>query len=106
MDQQPVIAAWVSKAGRRNVQWPIFVYDERDRRLPAVLSELSYDGCQVRLEHPLGVGEDVILVHPELGEIMAEVRWWTAGRSGMRFADMSASNAEAIGPETRSAATR
>ena len=106
MDQQPVIAAWISRAGRRNVQWPIFVYDERDRRLPAVLSELSYDGCQVRLEHPLGVGEDVILVHPELGEITAEVRWWTAGRSGMRFADMSARNAEAIGPETRSAATR
>ena len=93
MNQQSVIAAWVNRAGRRDVQCPIFVHDGQDRRLPAVLLELSYNGCQVRLDEPLDVGEDVILVHPELGEITAEVRWWTAGRSGMRFAEAAARSA-------------
>ena len=85
MDQQRVIAAWVEKAVRRNVEWPIFVRNLQGEPLPAILSEITSDGCQVRLGQRLEVGEHVILVHPELGGLGAEVRWWTAGRCGMRF---------------------
>ena len=85
MDQQRVIAAWVEKAGRRRVQWPIVVRSRNGEPIQAELSEVTSDGCQVRLAHPLEVGEHVVLVHTELGGVRAEVRWWTAGRSGMRF---------------------
>ena len=87
MDQQRVIAAWMNKAGRRYVEWPIFVSDAQDERVAALLSELSHDGCQLQLEQPLEIGDEVVLVHPELGELEAEVRWWTGGRAGLRFTD-------------------
>ena len=87
MQGQRVIDAWLQSAGRRYVNWPILIFDTEDRRLPAVLSELTDDGAQVLIEQRLDAGEQIVLVHDELGEMTAEVRWWTAGRAGLRFED-------------------
>ena len=50
-----------------------------------VITDISRQGCQLRTEVPLRVGETVTLKHDVLGSVSAQVRWACAGRAGLLF---------------------
>lgn len=71
---------------RRGLDLPAFVYRNDDSRLPVIIKDLSYDGCQIQIREQLVAGEVIVLVHASLGEVTAEVRWTAASRAGLSFA--------------------
>ena len=50
-----------------------------------VISELSYEGCQLISPHEFVRGETVKFVVPGRGEILAQVRWVRGGKAGAQF---------------------
>ena len=56
---------------------------------PAVLTNLSLDGCCVT--GPFCVGERVRIRVPGMGALDAQIRWATHDRAGARFVDERAS---------------
>lgn len=51
----------------------------------ALVTELSYEGCQAIPEQSLCVGETVAIVVPRMGEIKAQVRWTAGDKVGFYF---------------------
>jgi len=82
--------AWVVRAYRRGVQLPVFVYTIDDRRVPAVMTDLSYDGCQLRSEHSFTEHAIVTIVHAQIGEVKGTVQWAHEGKLGIRFGQSQA----------------
>lgn len=70
---------------RSGMDLPAFAYRKDDVRLPVVITDLSYDGCQICVQDQLTEGEAVVLIHSNLGEVTAEVRWVSATKAGLRF---------------------
>lgn len=70
---------------RRDVEFGAFA--ERPDGSEAVLtvSNLSYDGCQLRSEENFLTGERLKLNLPRLGQILAEIRWSAEGKAGASF---------------------
>ena len=77
--------AWVARAQRHGVKLPVFAYTADGRRVPALMTELSYEGCQVRVHEPFAVGELVGIVQALAGEITGRVKWVEEGRVGIEF---------------------
>ncbi len=55
---------------------------------PFQLRDLTYAGCKIATEAPLGTGELIKLAVKERGLVEAEVRWRRSGSAGLRFCDL------------------
>ena len=83
MEREPV--DWLPRAVRRrtnlvgNMSWP----DGTTAR--ALVSNISYEGCQVWSDHELYQGETFSLALPGYGNIEAQIRWAAEGTAGVRF---------------------
>jgi hypothetical protein len=76
---------WKLRPGRQRVsltgvgEWP-------DGSSATVLvSNLSYEGCELFTDHPLFIGETIVLRLPNKGVIEAQARWVQGGRAGLRL---------------------
>ena len=49
------------------------------------VSDMSYDGCQIRSDESFEVGEALFLIVPRMGEICVRVKWVDGARAGLRF---------------------
>lgn len=49
------------------------------------VSNLSYDGCELRSSQGFTKGETIRLSLPNTGRIEAQIRWVKEGRAGARF---------------------
>lgn len=78
--------SWTIRAERRPVDLRGFALAEGVDADVAV-SDLSYDGCQIRSEERLKPGEEIELRIIGRGGTRAEVRWARKGRAGVRFTD-------------------
>ncbi len=47
--------------------------------------DLSYDGCKVETPVPLALGSSLSLSVAKIGGLKAHVRWYSAGKAGLRF---------------------
>lgn len=75
-----------SRELRRNVALEVSVCPAEGDRFEAVVTDISREGCQLRTDAPLKVGDAVVVKHEVLGTLPAEVRWACAGRAGLQFA--------------------
>lgn len=50
-----------------------------------LVSEMSYDGCQIWSDHDLTVGETIALTLRGKGTIEAQIRWADGSKAGLRF---------------------
>lgn len=82
---QSIGNGWIKRDRRRLVELPAIVISSDNNRIAGIVSNLSYDGCHIRCDHGLEVGEDFTLVLPTLGDIAARVRWTKKGGLGARF---------------------
>ena len=81
--------AWARSEERRGVEIPAIAYRANGKRLGVLLSDLSYDGCQVTAPDELRENEQITIVIFDLGaEIPATVRWAKEGKLGVRFGEM------------------
>ena len=77
--------SWVARAQRHGVELPIFAYTCDGRRVPALMTDLSYDGCQLKVHDAFATGELVGLVQAQVGEITGRVKWAREGSVGIEF---------------------
>ena len=50
-----------------------------------LVSNLSYEGCEISSEHEFVRGETIRLMLPERGPIHAQIRWVRGGKAGAKF---------------------
>ncbi|MGN6848027.1 MAG: PilZ domain-containing protein [Sphingomicrobium sp.] len=55
------------------------------RKVPAVISDLSSDGCKISIRQMLEVGEIVELIVPGRDSFRARIRWATVKCAGLLF---------------------
>ena len=70
---------------RTKVALEVMGYRADGAGFPAIIADISRDGCQVQSDAPLYVGETIKLKHEVMGELLGEVRWSSAGRGGLQF---------------------
>lgn len=76
---------WIKRNDRQDVDLAADVFRCDGSRFPARLLNISYEGCQLRCEMTLQIGERIKVALPGLGEIGAQVRWALPGRAGAWF---------------------
>jgi hypothetical protein len=91
MNHKTSSAAWASKLSlsprglRTRVELEVMASRADGRSFPAIIADISRDGCQLRSDTPFKVGELISLNHEVLGELLGQVRWACAGRAGLQF---------------------
>ena len=84
--QQRQFIEWARKEQRRQTDLPAIAYRQDGSRLGVVMSDISYEGCQLSAPDEFVVGELVTIVVLKLGaEMVAEVKWTASGKSGALF---------------------
>lgn len=87
---------WARSQERRGVEIPAIAYQSDGKRLGVLISDLSYDGCQLSVSESIQPDEKLTIVIFELGaEILATVRWRQGTRHGVRFDEMPKENTQA-----------
>jgi hypothetical protein len=74
----------VTRDERRPVNLRAFVLSPT-RDCDAVVSDLSYSGCQIESAESFQTGEQFELRVVKMGAVPVEVRWAKKGRAGARF---------------------
>ncbi|HEX6783559.1 MAG TPA: PilZ domain-containing protein [Sphingomicrobium sp.] len=74
----------VARDERRPVSLRAYVLSDT-RDCDAVVSDLSYSGCQIETDAKLETGEQFELRVVKLGAIPVEVKWSNHGRAGAQF---------------------
>jgi hypothetical protein len=83
MDREPV--DWSARAARRGVSFAATVRLADGREVRALVSNLSYERCQLIAEAELFVGDTIVLNLPDRGWVEGQVRWTADDRAGVRF---------------------
>ena len=73
------------RAPRRNVELGALALRINGTQALITVSNLSYDGCELRSRDKFRNGEKLRLNLPRLGQIEAEIRWCNGGKAGARF---------------------
>ena len=73
------------RGSRRDVEFGAFAERSDGQVAALTVSNLSYDGCQLRSEEQFRPGEIVKLNLPRLGQVVAEIRWSGRGKTGATF---------------------
>ena len=81
-----VAVDWVKRSGRRSVSLIGTAELPSGTSTRVLLSDLSYEGCQLVAEEDIEVGEVLRLTIPDMGTMQAWVRWVADGKVGLRFA--------------------
>jgi hypothetical protein len=55
------------------------------REVRALVTNLSYEGCQLLAEAELCVGETLVLTLADRGSVQAQVRWTAGDKAGIKF---------------------
>jgi hypothetical protein len=76
---------WSGRPARRPTTHHATICLGDGREARSLVTNLSYDGCQLVTEAVLSVGETLVLILPGRGSIDAQVRWIADERAGVRF---------------------
>lgn len=76
---------WVKRADRNAAYISASVRLADGRKIAAVITDISSDGCKVSCRRMLPIGEVVELAIAGRASFNASVRWWVPGNAGLRF---------------------
>lgn len=94
MEREPI--DWSMRSPRRGVSFLATVRLSEGGEIRALVTNLSYQGCQLEAEGELLVGDTLVLVLPDRGSIEGQVRWTVGDRAGIRFL-----SGESVGEQRR-----
>ena len=84
MEREPI--DWKARQGARNgVSFRGSVRAPGGRQVAALITNISYSGCQLLAETRLVVGETVLLSIQGRGSMEAQVRWTAGDSAGLQF---------------------
>lgn len=83
--QQQDVKPGNPRGPRRDVEFGAFAERPDGTEAVVTISNLSYDGCQLMSGENFRTGERVKLNLPQLGHIVAEIRWSVDRNSGALF---------------------
>jgi hypothetical protein len=70
---------------RREVEFGAFAERADGSEAVLTVSNISYDGCEIRSEESFQISERLKLRLPRRGQILAEIRWTAQGKAGAAF---------------------
>jgi hypothetical protein len=76
---------WSPRAGRKKVGLSGVGVWADGSSAAVLVSNISYQGCQLWSDHPIVYGESLTLTLPGYGTIDAQIRWEVDGCAGVRF---------------------
>ncbi|HEX6218775.1 MAG TPA: PilZ domain-containing protein [Sphingomicrobium sp.] len=76
---------WTPRNDRRPVDLAAFVHRGEGEPLPAIVKDLTEQGCRLTAEETLRIGERVKIEIPRLGFLDAQIRWALGGEAGVLF---------------------
>ena len=76
---------WFSTSARRNLSLTGICYRADGANLRVLVSNLSYEGCNLLCGQRLIVGEMVKVAVPGLSTVEAQVRWTADEKAGLSF---------------------
>ena len=76
---------WLTRGNRRAVQLNAAAFWPDGRSAMIHLSNVSYDGCELRSADGFKKGEMIRIAVPGMGKIEAQIRWVREDRAGARF---------------------
>ena len=83
MEREPV--DWKVRGVRRAVSRTALLVRADGRQARVLVSDISYEGCQLLTEQQFEKGECVTFTMPGTGTIDAQVRWVSGDGVGLRF---------------------
>jgi len=84
VEREPI--DWKARQSARNgVSFRGSVKSPGGREAAALITNISYSGCQVLAEASLVVGEKILLSIQGRGSMEAQVRWTAGDRAGLEF---------------------
>jgi hypothetical protein len=83
MDREPM--DWSARSPRRPTAHSATITLNDGREVRALVTNLSYEGCQLFAEAELCVGDTLGLTLPDRGSIQAQVRWTAGDKAGIKF---------------------
>ena len=81
------VPGWVAREDRKAVSLDGSATLSDGREIAVSLSDLSRDGCRVKTEETLKIGEQVRLDVAQFEGVSGTVRWSLFGVAGVRFLD-------------------
>jgi len=75
----------IPRTDRREVQMPAVAIRADGHRVQGSITDLSAEGCRMRSEENLPIGEHVMLEIPYRDGQRAQVRWSLMGDAGLAF---------------------
>ena len=79
------LPGWIARADRKDVTLSGTAVLTDGRNIPVEITNLSPDGCGVRSQETIAIGELVRLNIPPLEELVGTIRWSLFGIAGVRF---------------------
>jgi hypothetical protein len=76
---------WIARADREEVLLSGTAVLADGRTIPVEVTNLSKDGCSLRSDELIGIGEMVSLNVPPLKGVEGTIRWSLFGSAGVRF---------------------
>ena len=78
---------WVGRQDRLPVEVDAVVHRDDGTKLPALVSNISNEGCRLNAHDIFRIGESLIIAIPRIGRVKAQVRWALPGSAGTKFID-------------------
>ena len=82
IERQP---GWIARIDREEVLLTGTAVLANGRHIPVEVTNLSKDGCSLRSDELIAIGELVRLNVPPLDGVMGTIRWSLLGSAGVRF---------------------
>lgn len=76
---------WIARADREGVELTGVAVLADGREIPVEITNLTPEGCRVRSDETIGIGERIHLMVPSLEDLAGTIRWSLAGDAGVRF---------------------
>ncbi len=75
----------IPRTDRREVRIPAVTIRADGSRVQGSITDLSAEGCRLRSDETLAIGEHVLLEIPYRDQQSAQVRWSLMGEAGLAF---------------------
>lgn len=86
---------WVGRKDRQAVAIDAVVLRADGTETPVRLTDFSQEGCRIESDGDLRIGEQVQIAIPDVGRVLAQIRWAVMDSAGAKFIDESNSGDEA-----------
>ena len=76
---------WIGRKDRPDSSVEAVAYCADGTEVAVIITNMSDEGCRMESAHTFVIGEQLRLAVPEVGYVVAQIRWALLGAAGARF---------------------